>query len=87
MGFPGGTVVKNPLMIQETQETQVRSLDQQDPVEKEMATHTSILVWKIPWTEDPGSLVHGVTESDMTGRAGMHCNNYYMREKRVKSKK
>ena len=63
----------------------VQSLGQEDPLKEEMATHTSILVWKIPWTEDPGSLVHGVTESDMTGRAGMHCNNYYMREKRVKN--
>ena len=38
------------------QETQVQSLDQEDPLEKEMATHASILVWKIPWTEEPGRL-------------------------------
>ena len=38
------------------QETQVRSLGQEDPLEKEMATHSSILAWKIPWTEDPGRL-------------------------------
>ena len=38
------------------QETQVRSLDQEDPLEKEMATHSSILAWKIPWTEEPGGL-------------------------------
>ena len=37
-------------------ETQVRSLDQQDPLEKEMATHSSILAWRIPWTEEPGGL-------------------------------
>ena len=37
-------------------ETQVRSLDQEDPLEKEMATHSSILVWKIPWMEEPGQL-------------------------------
>ena len=37
-------------------ETQVRSLGQKDPLEKEMATHSSILVWKIPWTEEPGGL-------------------------------
>ena len=37
-------------------ETQVRSLDRQDPLEKEMATHSSILAWKIPWTEEPGGL-------------------------------
>ena len=38
------------------QETQVRSLGQEDPLEKEMATHSSTLAWKIPWTEKPGRL-------------------------------
>ena len=38
------------------QEIWVRFLDQEDPLEKEMATHSSILAWKIPWTEDPGGL-------------------------------
>ena len=38
------------------QETQVQSLGQEDPLEKEMATHSSTLVWKIPWTEEPGRL-------------------------------
>jgi len=38
------------------QETQVRSLGQEDPLEEEMATHSSILAWKIPWTEGPGRL-------------------------------
>ena len=38
------------------QETRVRSLGQEDPLEKEMATHTSILAWKISWTEKPGGL-------------------------------
>ena len=37
-------------------ETQVQSLGQEDPLEKEMATHSNILAWKIPWTEGPGSL-------------------------------
>ena len=37
-------------------ETQVRSLDWEDPLEKEMATHCSILAWRIPWTEEPGGL-------------------------------
>ena len=37
-------------------ETQVRFLGQEDPLEKEMVTHSSILAWKIPWTEEPGSL-------------------------------
>ena len=39
------------------QETGVRSLGQEDPLEKEMATHSSILAWKIPWTEEPGWLL------------------------------
>ena len=39
-----------------TQETRVQSLGQEDPLEKEMATHSSILAWKIPWTEEPGRL-------------------------------
>ena len=38
------------------QETQVQSLGQEDPLEKGMATHSSILAWRIPWTEDPGGL-------------------------------
>ena len=38
-------------------ETQVRSLGREDPLEKEMATHSSILAWKIPWTEEPGWLL------------------------------
>ena len=37
-------------------ETQVQSLSQKDPLEKEMATHSSILAWRIPWTEEPGRL-------------------------------
>ena len=47
------------------QETQVQSLGQEDPLEKEMATHCSTLAWRILWTEEPGELhtVHGVAES------------------------
>ena len=39
------------------QEMQVRSLDQEDPLKKEMVTHFSILAWRIPWTEEPGGLL------------------------------
>ena len=48
-----------------TQETRVRSLGREDPLEKEMATHSSILAWRIPWTEELGGLhtVHGVAKS------------------------
>ena len=52
------------------QETWVQSLGWEDPLEKEMATHSNILAWKIPWTEEPGRLlpVNGVAESDTTER-------------------
>ena len=46
------------------QEMEVSSLGQEDPLEKEMANHSSILAWKIPWTEEPGgAAVHGITKS------------------------
>ena len=46
------------------QETQVQSLGWEDPLEKGMATHSSILAWEIPWTEEPGwATVHGVAKS------------------------
>ena len=45
--------------MQEMQEMWVQFLGQEDPLEKEMATHTSVLAWKIPWTEEPGGLVYG----------------------------
>ena len=47
---------RNHLPIQRMPEMQVRSLGQEEPLEKEMATHFSILAWKIPWTEEPGGL-------------------------------
>ena len=60
-------MVKNSLAMPETQEMQVQSLSQEDHPEKEMATHFSILAWKIPWTEEPGGLQSkGLQESDMT---------------------
>ena len=50
------------------EETWVQSLGQEDLLEKEMAIHSSMLTWKTPWMEEPGSLhiVHGVAESDTT---------------------
>ena len=44
------------LPVKEMWETQVRSLGQEDPLEREMATHSSVLAWEIPWTEEPGGL-------------------------------
>ena len=48
--------VKNLLAMQETQEMQIRSLGQEDPQEKEVATHSNIFAWESPWTEEPGWL-------------------------------
>ena len=52
-GYPSGSVVENPPTMQETR---VRSLGGKDPLEKKMATDSSILAWEIPWTEEPGNL-------------------------------
>ena len=52
-GFPGGSAAKN---LPAVQEMQLQSLGQEDPLEKEMATHSSILVWRMPWTEESGGL-------------------------------
>ena len=51
--FPSGSVVKNPAA---KQETRVLSLDWEDPPEEKMAAYSSILAWRIPWTEEPGGL-------------------------------
>ena len=51
------------LPAQELQEMGVQSLGREGPLEKEMATHSSILAWKIPWTEKPGGLVCGVAKN------------------------
>ena len=48
--------VKNPPAMQETQQTQIQSLGWEDPLEKEMATYSSIFAWEIPWAEEPGRL-------------------------------
>ena len=63
-GFPRSSIGKNLPAIQETQ---VRFLGWEDPLEKEMATHTSTLAWRIPWTEEPGRLLSlGLQESHTT---------------------
>ena len=59
LGLPYNQTVKNLLVVQETW---VQSLGQEDPLEKKMTTHSSILAWEIPWTVEPGSF-HGVTRS------------------------
>ena len=52
-GFPGGSAVEN---LAAMQETQVQSLRWEDPLEEDMATHCSILGWRLPWTQEPGGL-------------------------------
>ena len=56
MGFPGGSEIKNPPVMQEIKEIQVQSLGGEDPLEESMATHSSILAQRIPQTEEPGGL-------------------------------
>ena len=60
-------LVKNLSASEETQGTWVRSLGWEDTLDKETATHSSILAWRIPWTEEPGGLQStGLKELDMT---------------------
>jgi len=56
LSFEVALVVKNPLLMQETKQMWVQSLGWEDPLEKEIVTHSSILVWEIPWTKEPGAL-------------------------------
>ena len=66
-GFSAGAIWLPEDIWQETQETQVQSLGQEDFLEYEIATPSSILDWKIPWTEEPDGLQSGgCKESDMT---------------------
>ena len=54
--FPGGSIVKNPPANAANEGDGVQSLGQEDPLEEEMTTHSSILAWEIPWTGKPGRL-------------------------------
>jgi len=56
VSFPGGSVVKNPPASAGEAGWVPGFLGQEDPIEKEIATHSSILTWKIPWAEEPGGL-------------------------------
>ena len=76
LSFPGGWVGKNvPVM----QEVRVQSLGQEDPLEKEMETHYSILAQRIPWTEEPGGLQP--MESQRVGHdlVTQHMHGYVMK--------
>ena len=66
-GASHSLIVQSVKNLPAMQETQVQLLGQEDPLEKEMATHSSILAWRVPWTEEPGRLQPtGSQESDMT---------------------
>ena len=69
-GFSDCSVVKNPPAMQEPQETQVQSRGPEDPLEEGMATHSSILAWRIPWTEEPSGL-----QSMRSQRVGQDCSS------------
>ena len=62
-GFPGDSAVRNSPAVREPQEIGVPSLSQEDPPEEGMATYSSILAWRIPWTEEPGGLQSDRTEA------------------------
>ena len=68
--------VKNLLVMQEAQETQVRSLGLEDPLEEEIASHSSILAWRIPWTEEPGRLQSWQARVKMTEKLTFSLNEY-----------
>ena len=73
--FPGGSVVKNrPANV----ETQVQSLGREGPMEEEMATHSSVLPWRITWTEELCGLQSTVAQSDATEHTRTHtaCFSY-----------
>ena len=76
--LPGSLVaqmVKNPPAMQETK---VQSLSQEDPLEKEMVTHSSILAWRIPWAEEPDRLqLWGHKESDSTERLTLSPDKFH----------
>ena len=71
--FPGGASGKNPPANTGAVGDTGQSLSQEDPLEEEMATHSSILTWKIPWTEEPGGLQSiGLDTSEATLHTCLH---------------
>ena len=88
-GSPGGSVVTN---LPAVKETWVWSLGQEDPLEEEMATHSNILAWRTPWTEEPGGLQskgsHGVRYNwaiKQQNKYNEHCKLHVKFVNRVKS--
>ena len=79
LGFPGGSELKS---LPAVQETWVQSLGQEDPLEEKMAIDSSILAWKIPWTEEPGGL-----QSMGSQRVGHHTEHTCMKSQQNESTK
>ena len=75
--FPQGSVVKNPPTMQETQETPFPSLGWADPLENKMTTHSSILAWEIPWTEEPGRIQSMGSQKSRTRLKNNNRVSYY----------
>ena len=78
-GFPGGSVAKNQCAMQELQDMQVQSLGWEDPLEESMEIHSSILAWRIPWTEEPSGLQSIGSQRvrhNWTNLACMHVKRY-----------
>ena len=72
-------MVKNLPVMQETEETQVQSMGQEDPLEEEMATHCSIVAWRILWSQEPGELHSQVTQSRIQlKRLSMHVTDFFL---------
>ena len=63
--------------MQETQETWIRSLGQEDPLEEEMATHSNILTWETAWTEEPGRLPSMGSQKSQTQLSDWACTVLY----------
>ena len=70
LGFKKGWASLVVKYLPEMQETQIQSLGQEDPLEKEMATHSSILAWRIPWIEKPGGLRSTGSKKSQTQQSG-----------------
>ena len=78
LASPVAQQVKNLPAMQETQQMRVLSLGQEDPLEKEMATHSSILAWETPWTEEPGGLQPKGQQSHTHWNTHTHTHTHKM---------
>ena len=80
-------VVKNLPEMQETKETRVHFLSWENPLEEEMATHSNVLDWKIPWTEEPGGLQSMGSQSRTGLSTHTHRNKHLQKKKKMRKRK